>query len=141
MQWTYNNNNLKIDNGDHYYIGIVTKEQFPPIIADNYDTIVKKSLENFSDDVSSIKSTILDNKYIIDFKFNSRLINVSEKVEIPITKYDKDYRDYINERIQKLESDNKELKNKLVELSTIILKIESEKDSEYSDSDEEESNY
>ena len=141
MQITYNNNNLKIDNGDHYYIGIVTKELFPPIIADNYDTIIKKSFENFSDEVSSIKSTILDSKYIIDFKFNSRLINVSEKVEIPITKYDKDYRDYINERIQKLESDNKELKNKLVELSTIILKIESEKDSEYSDSDEEKSTY
>jgi hypothetical protein len=69
MQITYKNNELKIDNGDNYYIGQVTKTIFPEIIANDFEDIIYKSFNDFSDDNTTIKHTITEKEYIIDFKF------------------------------------------------------------------------
>ena len=122
MQLTYNNNKLKIDNGDHYYIGIVNKDDFPGIISNDYEDIIMKSFNNFSDDTTTVKHEIVDNMFIIDFKFNCKPLKIYEVIKIKINKHDKDFKDYIIERIEKLENDNNELKIKLSELSIKITK-------------------
>jgi hypothetical protein len=139
MQITYNNNELKIDKGDHYYIGAVSKELFPEIIANDYEDIIEKSINNFSEDNTTICHTITEQQYIIDFKFVCKPLKIFEIIKINITRKDKDFKDYVLERIEKLESENKELKTKLSELATIVLKTqESSEESSGEDEEEEE---
>jgi hypothetical protein len=141
MHITYSNNTLKIDNGDHYYTGQVTKSMFPESIADEFEDIIVKSFEDFSDDNTNIKHTINETEYIIEFKFISKLLKLSETIKINIFRKEKDFKDYINERIEKLEKDNQELKDKMAELVTIILKndeeLEKSEESEKSEKSEE----
>jgi hypothetical protein len=138
MPITYNNNELKIDKGDHYYIGQVNKTMFPEIIANDYEDIIEKSLNDFSDDNTTIKHTITEQQYIIDFKFVCKPLKISEIIKVNITRKDKDFKDYVIERIEKLENENKELKTKLSELATIVLKTQedSEDSSEEEDKDD-----
>ena len=139
MHITYNNNELRIDNGDHYYIGQVTKTMFPEIISNDYEDIIEKSFNDFTDETTTIKHTITDQQYIIDFKFVCKPLKISEVIKINITRKDKDFKDYVIERIEKLENENKELKIKLAELATIVLKSEdSTNDDDEEDEDDEE---
>jgi len=138
MHKTYNNNELKIDNGDHYYIGQVSKTIFPEIIANDYEDIIEKSLNDFTDETTTIKHTITEKEYIIDFKFVCKPLKISEIIKINITRKDKDFKDYVMERIEKLENENKELKIKLAELATIVLKTQEEDEEEDEDDEEEE---
>jgi hypothetical protein len=138
MQITYNNNELKIDKGDHYYIGAVSKELFPEIIANDYEDIIEKSLNNFSEDNTTISHTITEQQYIIDFKFVCKPLKIFEIIKINITRKDKDFKDYVLERIEKLEIENKELKTKLSELATIVLKTQESSDEEDDDEDKDE---
>jgi len=139
MPITYNNNELRIDNGDHYYIGQVAKTMFPEIIANDYEDIIEKSLNDFSDENTTIKHTITEQQYIIDFKFVCKPLKISEIIKVNITRKDKDFKDYVIERIEKLENENKELKTKLSELATIVLKTqESSEESSHEDDEEDE---
>jgi len=139
MHITYFNNTLKIDNGDHYYTGQVTKSMFPESIADEFEDIIVKSFDDFSDDNTNIKHTINETEYIIEFKFISKLLKLSETIKINIFRKEKDFKDYINERIEKLEKDNQELKDKMTELEAIILKKDEElkKLEDYDEDDDE----
>lgn len=137
MYITYHNNELKIDNGDHYYIGQVSKTLFPEIIANDYEDIIEKSLNDFSNDNTTIKHTITEQQYIIDFKFVCKPLKISEVIKVNITRKDKDFKDYVMERLEKLEKENKELKTKLSELATIVLKTQEDSD-ESSQEDEKE---
>jgi len=139
MHITYFNNTLKIDNGDHYYTGQVTKSIFPESIADEFEDIIVKSFDDFSDDNTNIKHIINETEYIIEFKFISKLLKLSETIKINIFRKEKDFKDYINERIEKLEKDNQELKDKMAELVAIILKKNEEsEESEQSEKDDDE---
>jgi len=138
MQISYNNNTLKIDNGDHYYIGQVDKTMFPEIISNDYEDIIEKSFNYFSDDNTTIKHTITEQQYIIDFKFVCKPLKISEIIKINITRKDKDFKDYIIERIEKLENENKELKTKLYELATIVLKTQESEENLLEEEEEEE---
>jgi len=140
MPITYKNNELKIDNGDHFYIGEVTKKMFPEIIANDYEDIVEKSFNDFSDDTTRIKHTITEQEYIIDFKFTCKPLKISEIIKINITRKEKDFKDYIIERIEKLESENKELKIKLSELATIVLKTQEHSEETIHEDDEDDDN-
>lgn len=138
MPITYNNNELKIDKGDHYYIGQVAKTMFPEIIANDYEDIIEKSLTDFSDDNTTIKHTITEQQYIIDFKFVCKPLKISEVIKVNITRKDKDFKDYVMERLEKLENENKELKTKLSELATIVLKTQDESEESSHEEEEEE---
>jgi len=118
MQLTYNEekNQLKIDNGDHYYFATVTKNDFPSIISDDYIDIINKSFDNFSDENTSVKYNLTEDTYIINFDYNCKPIKISETIKIKIVRHEKDFKDYTNERIEKLEL-------KIVELTTGISKI------------------
>lgn len=139
MQLTYNNNKLKIDNGDHYYTGIINQNDFPSIISNDYEDIILKSFDNFSDDNTNITHNILEDLFTIDFKFNCKPLKISEIIKIKLTKHEKDYKDYTNERIEKLENENKEMKIKMAELASILLKKDdTEEDEEEEDAEDEE---
>jgi len=116
MQLTYNNNKLKIDNGDHYYLGIINKDDFPDIISNDYEDIIVKSFNNFTNETTNISYNIVDDNFIIYFEYNSKPLKFSESIKIKISRFDKDFKDYINERIEKIENENKEIKMKLAEL-------------------------
>jgi hypothetical protein len=118
MQLNYNEekNQLKIDNGDHYYFATVTKNDFPSIISDDYIDIIKKSFDNFSDENTSVKHNLTEDSYVINFDYNCKPIKISEIIKIKIVRHEKDFKDYTNERIEKLEL-------KIVELSAGISKI------------------
>ena len=63
MQLTYNNNQIKIDNGDHYYTGLIKKESFPENLRSDFEDIIEKSFNDFSDDnYTVIHSLSEDNK-------------------------------------------------------------------------------
>jgi len=144
MQLTYNNNQIKIDNGDHYYIGLIKKESFPENLRSDFEDIIDKSFINFSDDnYTVIHSLSEDNKeYIIDFKFICKPVTIKELIKINLIRHDKDFKDYINERIEKLEKENVLLKEKVSELAGILLKKDEEekeeKDEEEKDEEDEE---
>jgi hypothetical protein len=138
MQLTYNNNQIKIDNGDHYYIGLIKKESFPENLRSDFEDIIDKSFINFSDDNYTVLHSLTeDNKeYIIDFKFICKPVTIKELIKINLIKHEKDFKDYINERIEKLEKENVLLKEKVSELASIILK----KDDDDEEGNEEEDN-
>ena len=126
MQLTFHNNQLKIDNGDHYFIGLTNKQDFPTIISENYEDIITKSFDNFSDENTTISHIINDNQYIINFKYNCKPLNISEEIRIDLVKHIKDFKDYMNERIERLENENVLIKKNLSELANIVLKNNTE---------------
>ena len=141
MQLTYNNNQIKIDNGDHYYTGLIKKESFPENLRSDFEDIIEKSFNDFSDDnYTVIHSMSEDNKeYIIDFKFICKPVTIKELIKINLTRHDKDFKDYINERIEKLEKENILLKEKISELANIILKKDETEENDEEVEDEEQS--
>jgi hypothetical protein len=140
MHLTYNNNQIKIDNGDHYYIGFIKKELFPENLRSDFEDIIDKSFTNFSDDNYTVLHSLSDDnkEYIIDFKFICKPVTIKELIKINLIRHDKDFKDYINERIEKLENENILLKEKVSELASILLKRDTEDEEEEDDDGEEE---
>ena len=136
MQMTLKNNNLKIDNGDHYYTGEISPEMFPEEIRDNYEEIVNQSFENYSDDkysVSIINTCDLKNpSFTINFQYNVKPFTFKRNIIIPVVYHLKDFQDYTNERIEKLDNEVANLKS-MVEslLNKNIIEDETESDVEY----------
>jgi len=96
MQFTLKNNTIKIDNGDHYYTGEISPEMFPEEIRDNYEQIINQSFENYSDDKYSV--SIVNNFDVKDPSFKRNIL-------IPVVYHLKDFQDYTNERIEKLDNE------------------------------------
>ena len=146
MQYTLKNNIIKIDNGDHYYTGEVNDYMFPEEIRDNYVEIINQSFENFSDDKTSITLTNNfddDNCQItIEFQYKVKPFSFKRSIVIPVFYHLKDFKDYTNERIEKLENEISSLK----ELITVLMeeknnnsnKIDDEEEEEEEEEDEEE---
>ncbi len=121
---------LKIDNGDHYYLGIVKQSDFPNDIK-NYIEVVEKSLIGFTDSHEKILSSIItpcdENKilkYMIDYNISYGSFTRSFTVEIKMDFNQKEQMDYINERFALLEThiklindENSNLKKQIKEIS------------------------
>lgn len=109
MQFTLKNNKLKIDNGDHYYTGDISSEMFPEEIRDNYEEIVNQSFENYSDDKYSVSIVnnfdIKDPSFTINFQYNVKPFTFKRNILIPVVYHLKDFQDYTNERIEKLDNE------------------------------------
>lgn len=109
MQFTLKNNTLKIDNGDHYYTGEISSEMFPEEIRDNYEEIVNQSFENYSDDKYSVSIVnnfdLKDPSFTINFQYNVKPFTFKRNILIPVVYHLKDFQDYTNERIEKLDNE------------------------------------
>ena len=149
MLFTYSNNVLKIDNNDHYFCGKVDKSSFPEIIKEEYEEIIEKSFNNYSNNEMSIENEFIEpyEEYKINFSYHSKPIFFKASIIISLEKHQKDFKDYMNERMVKLEEQIEFLNNKVKEQELIInskltnksKEIEYEKDSEtYNSSEEEE---
>jgi len=109
MQFTLKNNTIKIDNGDHYYTGDISSEMFPEEIRDNYEEIVNQSFENYSDDKYSVSIVnnfdLKDPSFTINFQYNVKPFTFKRNILIPVVYHLKDFQDYTNERIEKLDNE------------------------------------
>jgi hypothetical protein len=123
MLFTIKDNLLKIDMGDHYYQGKIIQDLFPEEIKDNYIDILQNSFIDYVDDDYSVTKNFDDkNYYVINFSFKAKPFSFKRKIEIPVTIHEKDFKDYTNERIEKLET----LVNKLCqEVESLKLSKES----------------
>jgi hypothetical protein len=142
MQYSIKDDQLKVDFGDHYYKGSISSDYFPEEIRDNYLDILQKSFENFIDEEYSVIKNFDDKtKYIINFHYKSKPFSFKRVIEIPMLKVEKDFKDYTNERIEKLENIVESLKAELLSLKTDKISehiIDNESDLENDkDSDEE----
>jgi hypothetical protein len=144
MLFTYSNNVLKIDNNDHYFCGKVDKSSFPEIIKEEYEEIIKKSFNNYSNNEMSIENEFIEpyEEYKINFSYHSKPIFFNASIIISLEKHQKDFKDYMNERMVRLEEHVVKLEEQIKELNIKLepnkSKIEYEKDSEIEDSSEEE---
>jgi len=121
---------LKIDNGDHYYLGILKQSDFPNDIK-NYIEVVEKSLIEYTDSHEKIISTISNNNddnksilYLIDYNISYGSYTRSFTVAIKMDYNQKEQMDYINERfalldthIKLLNDENSNLKLQIKEIS------------------------
>lgn len=117
---------LKIDYGDQYYLGLIEKTIFPSTIKDSF-SILKKSINGFTDEMTTISHTITpidpsiassnDPKYIIHFKYVNDYCNVCETIEMPLILHKKEQIDYINERFA-------EMTNEITSLYDLVNKME-----------------
>jgi hypothetical protein len=117
MLFTYSNNTIKIDNNDHYFIGKVDKSIFPEIIREEYEEIIQKSFDNYVNIDMSVENVFQDphQEYVINFSYHSKPIFFNTSIKIPLEKHQKDFKDYMNERMVKLEE----------QVATLTLKLES----------------
>jgi len=136
MQFTLKNNKLKIDNGDHYYTGDISSEMFPEEIRDNYEEIVNQSFENYSDDKYSVSIVnnfdLKDPSFTINFQYNVKPFTFKRNILIPVVYHLKDFQDYTNERIEKLDNEVATLRS-LVESLLNKNTIDDDEDNEDSD--------
>lgn len=147
MLFTYSNNVLTIDNKDHYFRGNVDKSSFPDIIKDEYEEIIKKSFNNYSNNEMSIENKFSEpyDEYKINFSYHSKPIFFNTSIIISLEKHQKDFKDYMNERMIKLEEHIVKLEEQIKELNIKLetnkpnkIEDEYEKDSETDNSSEEE---
>ena len=138
MLFTYSNNVLKIDNNDHYFHGNVDKSSFPDIIKEEYEEIIIKSFTNISNNEMDISQIFKEpyNEYIINFSYHSKPIFFETSIIIPLERHQKDFKDYMNERMVKLEEQILTLSIKLESLSSNLINNKEEDDDE--DNEEEE---
>ena len=113
MQFNYNKSTLKIDNGDHYYTALVTEEMFPEEIRDNFEEIIQQSFNNYSDTQYSVTHSFENNTFTIHFNYKVKPFTFKRNVVINMDHHLKDYKDYTNERIEKLEAQVKMLTSQL----------------------------
>lgn len=143
MQFSYTNNTIKIDNNDHYFTGQVNPNDFPEMIRADYEDIIVKSFDNYSDDLMTITNEFDEQQYKINFSFNKKPFNFNTVIIIFMEKYMKDFKDYMNERMYKLENEILNLKELVSKLTTNLIENEdnnsnSEKSDEDNNSSEEE---
>ena len=146
MLFTYSNNVLTIDNNDHYFRGNVDKSSFHDIIKEEYEEIIKKSFNNYSNNEMSIENEFSEpyDEYKINFSYHSKPIFFNTSIIISLEKHQKDFKDYMNERMIRLEEHIIKLEEQIKELNinskltNKAKEIEYEKDSEIEDSSEEE---
>ena len=122
MLFTYSNNTIKIDNNDHYFVGKVEQSAFPEIIRDEYEDIIMKSFNDYSDATMDVKKKFTEpyQEYIIEFSYHQKPIFFSSSITVVIEKHQKDFKDYMNERMVKLEEQIEFLNNKVKEQELII---------------------
>ena len=145
MIFTYSNNVLTIDNNDHYFRGKVDKSSFPDIIKEEYEEIIKKSFNNYSNNDMSIENEFSEpyEEYKINFSYHSKPIFFNASIIISLEKHQKDFKDYMNERMVKMEEQILILSIKLESVSSNLINkkkefaIEKENKEENNDSDEE----
>jgi hypothetical protein len=117
MLFSYSNNTIKIDNNDHYFVGKVDKSAFPEIIKEEYEDIIMKSFNDYSDATMDVKKSFCEpySEYTIEFSFHQKPIFFTSSIRITLDKHQKDFKDYMNERMVKLEE----------QVATLTLKVES----------------
>jgi hypothetical protein len=115
MHFKIKNDTLIIDEDDHYWTGIINQFDFPEEIRDNYLDIIEKSFDNFINEEYSVTRNFEDPSkedttiYIINFHYKSKPFSFKRTIEIPMMLKNKDFKDYTNERIEKLEEEIKKL--------------------------------
>jgi len=110
MHFKIKNDTLVIDEDDHYWTGIINQYDFPEEIRENYLDIIEKSFDNFIDEEYSVTRNFEDtSKYVINFHYKSKPFSFKRNIEIPMMLKNKDFKDYTNERIEKLEEEIKKL--------------------------------
>jgi hypothetical protein len=111
-------------------------DMFPEEIKDNYLEIIQQSFDDFTDDKYSVTKNFEDKtKYIINFTYKVKPFSFKRQIIIPVDYHMKDYQDYTNERIEKLEKIIETMAEEIqnLKLSKLI-------DDEHEDSDEKEDN-
>jgi len=104
MQFSISDDTLKIDNKNSFYSGQVSMDMFPEEIKENYLEIIQQSFDDFIDDKYSVTKNFDDKtKYIINFSYKVKPFSFKRQIIIPVDYHMKDYQDYTNERIEKLE--------------------------------------
>lgn len=141
MQFKIKNDTLIIDEDDHYWVGVINPNDFPEEIRDNYLDIIQKSFDNFIDEEYSVTRNFEDtSRYIINFHYKSKPFSFKRTIEIPMMLKDKDFKDYTNERIEKLEEEIKKLHETFQVLQLSIQQkselIEDEEEEEEEDDEE-----
>lgn len=131
---------IKIDNGDHYYLGSVTQEMFPSDLK-NYVEVVEKSLLNYSDNCEKIINSITkmeDGKMFYTINYSITYGSFTRSFEIPIllSYHKKEQMDYINERFGQLETQIKFLTEQNSNLTKSLAEISKQLD-ESAESEEE----
>jgi hypothetical protein len=145
MHFKIKNDTLIIDEDDHYWSGIINQFDFPEEIRDNYLDIIEKSFDNFIDEEYSVTRNFEDTtKYVINFHYKSKPFSFKRSIEIQMTLKNKDFKDYTNERIEKLEEEIKKLHEIFQTLQLNIdkkiemLQVDKEDDDEDKEEEEEE---
>lgn len=119
---------LKIDQGDHYYAGIVNKLQFPEDLTDHIQ-ITQNAIKGYKSESETIigefiKGDTQTSYYSISYNIKFGLFNKKFSIKIPMTLHQKEQMDYINERFAELDSRikylnaaNEKLQEELVNIS------------------------
>lgn len=135
---------IKIDQGDHYYMGIVKPECFPNDLTDHIQ-LVENAIKGYKTDSETItgelcKGTDNINKcYRISYSIKYGLFNKKFTVDILMTFHKKEQMDYINERFAELDTKVKFLNDENEKLRKEIVDISKRLDDEsepYSDEEE-----
>jgi uncharacterized coiled-coil protein SlyX len=123
---------LKLDYGDQYYLGSIEKTIFPSTIKDPI-SILKKSINSFTDETTTISHTITpidpslassnDSKYIIHFKYVNDYCNICETIEMPLVLHKKEQMDYINERFAEMTTEITSLHELVGKMEKKILRL------------------
>ena len=124
-----NDHYIKIDNGDHYYQGIIKQTDFPDNIK-NFIDIIEKSLIGYNDSHEIITSNLINSiedptSLIFCIKYDISYGNFTQNfsVNIILNHHQKEQIDYINERFNIFENNIKFLmkeNNNLIEQIKII---------------------
>ena len=154
MQFSYKNNILKIDNGDHYYTTDIKQEMFPEEIRDNFEEIIEQSFINYSDTTYNVTHEFNNfnnennnfnkenNIFTIFFNYLQKPFSFKRIIEFKMNYHMKDFKDYTNERIEKLESTIGKLESTIEELKVMFTvkkdepTINDEEEDEEDDDDE-----
>ena len=120
---------IKIDQGDHYYMGTVKPEYFPNDLTDHIQ-LVENAIKGYKTDSETITGELCkgtdntNNSYRINYSIKYGLFNKKFSVDILMKYYKKEQMDYINERFAELDTkvkflneENQKLRDELVNIS------------------------
>ena len=120
---------IKIDQGDHYYMGSVKPEYFPDDLTDHVQ-LVENAIKGYKTDSETITGElckgidILNNCYRINYSIKYGLFSKKFSVDILMNYYKKEQMDYINERFAELDTkvkflndENDKLRKELINIS------------------------
>jgi hypothetical protein len=132
---------LKIDQGDHYYAGIINSAYFPTDLSD-YIQLVENAIKGYKTDSETITGEFIkgtDNSthsYKIDYSIKHGLFNKKFSVDIPLVKHVKDQMDYVNERFAELNVQIKLLKDENFVIRNELISIHKQLEDSGYNSDE-----